>query len=102
MENYKYLVILEVDAIKQMEMKEKIRKEYLRTRKPLETKLYSRLYKGINTWAFSLERYSGPFLNWTRNELRQIDQRTRKMMTKLKALHPRDDIDRLYMTRKGK
>ena len=41
-ETYKYLSILEVDTIKQMEMKEKIQKKYLRrTRKQLETKLYS-------------------------------------------------------------
>ena len=51
--NYKYLEILEADAIKQVEMKEKVKKEYLRRiRKLLKTKLYSRnLIKGINTWA---------------------------------------------------
>ena len=39
-ETYKYLSILEADTIKQVEMKEKIKKEYLRrTRKLLETKL---------------------------------------------------------------
>ena len=38
-ETYKYLGILEADTIKQVEMKEKIKKEYLRTRKLLETKL---------------------------------------------------------------
>ena len=42
-ETYKYLGILEADTIKQVEMKEKIKKVYLwRTRKLLETKLYSR------------------------------------------------------------
>ena len=46
-ETYKYLGILEADTIKQL----------------LETKLCSRnLIKGINTWAVSLVRYSGPFL----------------------------------------
>ena len=30
-----------------------------------------------------------------------MDQRTRKLMTKHLALHPRDDIDRLYVSRKG-
>ena len=30
-ENYKYLGILKADTIKQVEMKEKLRKEYLRT-----------------------------------------------------------------------
>ena len=29
-----------------------------------------------------------------------MDQRTRKLMTMHKALHPRDDIDRLYISRK--
>ena len=50
-ETYKYLSILEADTIKQVEMNDKIRKEYLRrTRKLLETKLSSRnLIKGINT-----------------------------------------------------
>ena len=63
-ETCKYLGILEADSIKQVEMKDKIQKEYLRrTRKLLETKLSSRnLIKGINTWAVPLVRYSGPFL----------------------------------------
>ena len=97
-ETYKYLGILEADTIKQVEMKDKIRKEYLRrTRKLLETKLSGRNFiKGINTWAVPLVRYSGPFLKWTRDELKQMDQRTRKLMTMHKALHPRDDVDRLY------
>ena len=30
-----------------------------------------------------------------------MDQRTRKLMTMHTALHPRDDIDRLYISRKG-
>ena len=29
-----------------------------------------------------------------------MDQRTRKLMTMKKALHPRDDVDRLYISRK--
>ena len=101
-ETYKYLEILEADTIKQVEMKNKIQKEYLRrTRKPLETKHNSRnLIQGINTWAVPLFRYSGPFLEWTRDELRQIDQRTEKLMSMHKALHPRDDVDRLYVSRK--
>ena len=89
-ETYEYLGILEADTIKQVQMKDKIQKEYLRgTRKLLETKLSSRnLIKGINTWAVPLVRYSGPFLKWTRDELKQMDQRTGKLMTMHKALHP--------------
>ena len=101
-ETYKYLSILEADTIKQVEMNDMIRKEYLRrTQKLLETKHSSRnLIKGINTWAVPLVRYSGPFLKWTREELKQMDQRTRKLMTMHKALYPRDNVDRLYVSRK--
>ena len=47
--SYKYLRILEADTIKHVEMKEKIKKEYLRwTRKLLEIKLYFRNFiKGL-------------------------------------------------------
>ena len=85
-----------------MQMKDRIQKEYLRrTRKLLETKLSGRnLIKGINIWAVPFVRYSGPFLKWTREELRQMNQKTRKLMTMHKALHPRDDVDRLYVPRK--
>ena len=102
-ETYKYLGILESDTIKKVQMKDTIREEYLsRTRKLLETKLSGRnLVKGINTWAVPLVRYSWAFLKWTRKELKQMDQRTRKLMTMHKELHPRDDIDRnIYVTRK--
>ena len=62
--NLQILGILEANTIKQVEMKEKIKKEYLRrTRKLLETKLYSgNLVKEINTWAVPLVRHSGQFL----------------------------------------
>ena len=101
-ETYKYLVIFEADTIKQVGMKDKIREEYLRrTRKLLEIEPSSRNFiKGRNTWVVPLVRYSGSFLKWTRDELKQMDQRTRKRMTMHKALHPRDDIDRIYVSRK--
>ena len=101
-ETYKYLGILEADTIKQAEMKSKIQKEYLRrTKKLLETKLSNRnLIKGINTRAVPLVRYWGPFLKWTREEIRQMNQRTRKLMTRHEALHPKDDVDRLYVPKK--
>ena len=101
-ETYKYLGILEADTIKQVEMKDKIQKEYSkRTRKLLVTKLSRRnLIKGMNTWAIPLVRYPGPFLKRIREELKQMDQRTRKLMIIHKALHPRDEVDRIYASRK--
>ena len=75
-ETYKYLGILKADTIKQAEMKDKIQKEYLRrTRDKTSGR---NLIKGINTWAVPLVRYSRPFLEWTRDELKQIDQNSRK------------------------
>ena len=102
-ETYKYLGVFDADTIKRVEMKEKIKKEYLRrTRKLLETKFSSRnLIKGTNTWDLPLVWYLGPFLKWTREELKQINQRTRKLMTMLKALHPRDNADRIICIKKG-
>ena len=69
----KYLVILEADTIKQVDIKGKIQKEYIRrTRKLLETKLSCRnLIKGRNIWAVPLVRYSGPETNlnkWTKEQ----------------------------------
>ena len=83
-------------------MKERIKKEYLRrTRKLLETKLYCRNHmNGLNTWADPFVSYLGSFLKWTREELQQMDQRTRKLMVMPEALHSRDDIDTLYVSRK--
>ena len=80
--------------------KEKLKKEYFRrTKKLLKTKLHGgNLIKGINTWAVHLVRYFGPCLKWMREKLKQMDQRTRKLMRK--ALYSRGDIDKLYVSRK--
>ena len=100
-EIYKYLGIFEAVTIKHVEMKKKkkIKNEYLRwMRKLLETKLYSRnLMKGIKTWDVPPRK---PSLKWTREELQQIDPRTRKLKTMHKALHPRDDVERLCQEKK--
>ena len=94
------------DPIKKVEMKEKNQK---RVSQENHTKLHSRnLIKGINTWAVPLVRYSGPFLKLTREELKQMDQRAKKkkkppkkhLMTIHKTMYPRDDVDRLYVSRK--
>ena len=99
-ETCKYLGILKADTIKQKEMKEEKLKEYLRrTRKLPEKKLHNRnLIKEINTWAVLLVRYLGPFLKWTKLQL--LDQGQKNLMTTHKALHPREDLDRLYVSRK--
>ena len=75
-ETYIYLGVLEADTIKQVDTKEKIKKEPLRKyRKLLDSKLHSRnLGQAINTWAIQLVRYRGPLLKFIREELKQIDR----------------------------
>ena len=103
-ETNKYLGILEADTIKQLQLKDKILKrtsqENAKTTREKE-KLFSRnLIKGIDTWVVPLIRYSGPFFKLARDELKQMDQRTIRLITMHKASHPRDDVDRLYASRK--
>ena len=100
-QHYKYLGVLEADDIKHSDMKEVIRKEYLRrVKKVLKSKLNGgNTIKAINTWAVSLVRYAAGIVNWTKAELDEIDRKTRKIMTIYRALHPRADVDRLYLPR---
>ena len=58
------------------------------------------LTKTINTWAVSIFRYSAGIIDWTKQELQNLDHKTRKMMTAYKALHPKAYVDRLYVHRK--
>ena len=58
-EGYKYLGILELDKVKEQEMKQEFRAEYMRRLKLIiKSKLHGRnKIKAINTWAISLLRY---------------------------------------------
>ena len=101
-DGYKYLGILEMEKIMEEEMKMKVKKEYLRRLKlVLKSKLNGRnkIY-AINTWAVALIRYGGGVLDWRKNELQMLDRKTRKTMTIYGALHPKSDVDRLYLKRK--
>ena len=88
--------------MKQVKIRDKVKKEYLRRiRKLLETPQNCwNLIKGMNTWAILFVWYSGLFLKWTREKLKQMDQRTRKLTKMHKALYLKDDFDRLYVSRK--
>jgi len=66
----------------------------------LKSKLNSgNLFKAINTWAVSLYRYGAGIIGWTKDELQQADRRTRKLITMYGGMHPRSDVDRLYVER---
>ena len=100
--SYKYLGILEADQIMHKEMKDCVRKEYYRsTRKIFKSKLNGgNSIKSVNTWAVSLLRYSAAFIGWTRNELKEMDRQTCKIVNMNGALHPGESVTRLYMPRK--
>ena len=50
-------------------------------KKHIEAKLYGRDHiKGIKTWAAPLRDTRDDFMKWTKEELPQMDQRTRKLM----------------------
>ena len=100
-EGYKYLGILQADDLQKKEMKIKVLNEYKRRVRKIKTKLNGRnIVKNINTWAIPVLRYSAPFLSWTKTELQSIDGKTRKLLTMHNGLHPRNDVDRLYIPRK--
>ena len=83
-------------------MKLKVSKEYFRRlEKVLKSKLNGgNLVQGVNTWAVSLLRYSAAFISWRKCESKAIDRKTRKLITIYRGLHPKPDVDRLYIPRK--
>ena len=100
-EGYKYLGMLEADGVKHMEMKENVTKEYYRrVRKILKSKLNGgNVINAINTRAVAIIRYGAGIIKWTKEELRNVDRKTRKLMNMHRALHPQADVDRLYIKR---
>ena len=94
--------ILKEDGIKDKEMKEKIQKEYTRhVRQVLKSKL-----NGVNTCsaidsrAVAVVRYSAGAVHRRKDELQEIDRKTRKLLTIYRTYHPQSDKDRLYVKRK--
>ena len=86
---YKYLGVLEYDRVKEQEMKDKFRYEYFRrTKLILKSKLNGRnKIMALNTWEVSILRYGAGILKWNKNELEEMDRKTRKFMTMNKELH---------------
>ena len=100
-QGYKYLGVLQDCKIKNKEMKDLVREEYLRRVKAVaRSKLYARnLMTAINVWAVSVVRYSAGVLDWTKAELYRMDVKTRKILTMNGIFHKTGNVDRLYMKR---
>ena len=73
---YKYLGILEADGVKHEEMKDQIKKEYIRrVRNILKSKLNGgNIILAINSRAVSIVRYGAGIISWTKMELEELDR----------------------------
>ena len=98
----KYLGVDKSDGIQHSKMKEKIRKKYnRRVRLILRTELNGRnKIEAINSFAFSVVHYSFGIIDWKICELKKIDTKTRKLLNMHKMLHPKADVERLYISGK--
>ena len=94
----KYLGVDKSDGIQHSKMKEKIRKKYnRRVRLILRTELNGRnKIEAINSFAFSVVCV----IDWKICELKKIDTKTRKRLNMHKILHPKADVERLYISGK--
>ena len=54
----------------------------------------------VSTWVVSLLRYSTALISWRKCALEAIDRKTRTLFTIYGGLHPKSDVDRLYIPRK--
>ena len=101
-EQYKYLGLLESDNFEAERIKQKAKEEYKkRIRLILKSKLHGRnQIQAINTYAIPVLTYPAGIIKYTQEEKRTLDTKTRKQMTMHGSLHPRADVDRLYLPRK--
>ena len=81
--------------------KDMVRSEYFRTvRKILGSELYCRhKVTAHNTFAIPVLTPTFGILSWTKDELKQIDVKTRKLLTLSGSFHLNSDVDRLYCHR---
>lgn len=56
--------------------------------------------KAINTWSIPIIRYPTGIIDWTQSELEMLDSKAWKLTNVHHALHPKRDVDRLYLPRK--
>ena len=101
-DSYKYLGILQNNKIIHEKSKDKAKKEFLnRVRMILKAELNAKnTTDAIKTYAMPIMRYGFGVLKWTANELRAIDRKVRKILTKGRFHHPKSNTHRLYLSRK--
>ena len=99
---YKYLGVLELDKIMCDEMKRKVKEGYQkRITLLMKTHLNEKnLFLALNTWAISVIRYSAAFLDWMKEETKELYRWTRKQLIAGRALHLKSNVIRIYVKRR--
>ena len=97
-EGYRFLGILLFDQTLNTKMKETITAEYIRRVKKLcRSKLNSGdLITGINAWTASVARYSVGVMDWTVEEVVNMDRKTRRILAINGCLRTGSNVARLY------
>ena len=55
------------------------------------------VFQAINTWVVLTVRYSATIIEWMKEEVKEIDKKARKIITMYVGLHPRSNIEWLYL-----
>ena len=100
-DSYKYLGIDENITYNGPLNKEKVSKEYLNRVRKIWSSELSDFNKVIahNSFAVPVITPTIGIIDWTIDEIRQVDINTRKLLTMTGSFHPNSDVDRIYMSR---
>ena len=103
-DTYKYLGIDEGDGIKHAKMKGKTRKDcYRRVRAILHTELNAKnKLEAITTLAIPVVTCNFNVINWNLEKIRRMDRKIWKLLSLNRMHHPKSDINRIYVPRKGR
>jgi hypothetical protein len=101
-QSYKYLGIPQQHTNIEEKAKHKATAEYKRRLKQiLKSKLNAKnKIEAINSYAIPVINYTAGVVKWTVAETSELNRTTRKILNMYHALHPRADVDRLYLPRK--
>ena len=91
--------VLQLDKIMYKEMKESIGNEYIRRVKLIYKSNLNAVnfISDMNAWAIGVMRYNKEIIDLTKEELQDMERKTRKITTLNRCLHPRSSVARLYM-----
>ena len=76
------------------DMKKKVKTEYIRRVNKLSRSQLNGgiVVEAIKAWTVGINRYGAGVLGWTKEELKSINIKTRKLMTMNWSLHPRGNV----------